>query len=72
MAENFDRYIRSHMLFKGLRGQIFMRVLALARFDAVSNMIKSKQSPGRVSMYLKGYQFVKICQSPNFAAYLQW
>jgi hypothetical protein len=71
VAEDFDRYIISHMLFKGLRDQIFRRVLALARFD-VSNMIKSKQPPGRVSMYLKGYQFVKICQSPGFAAYLQW
>ena len=60
------------MLPKGLRGQIFMRALALDRFDAVSNMVKSKQSPRRVIMYLKGYQFVKICQSPSFAAYLQW
>ena len=68
VAENFDRYIRSHILFKGLRSQMFMRVLALARFDAVSNMMKSKQSPKRVSMYLKGCQFVKICQSPSFAA----
>ena len=41
------------MLFKDLKSQIFMRVLTLARFDAVSNMMKSR----RVSMYLKGYQF---------------
>ena len=67
-GQNFDRYIRSHMLFKGLKSQIFMRILTSARFDAVSNMMKSR----RVSMYLRGCQFVKICQCPSFAAYLQW
>ena len=47
------------MLFKGLKSQIFMRVLTLARFDAVSNMIKSR----RVGMYLKGYQFEDLSKS---------